>query len=89
MSDFFPFDVLQEEEEDVVFTLELDNKLHKRDCAAAIHEKTKAQLQQRKKKGVFVGLHHGHLNPLPSMWCYPNAMNLTQMLTRWVAQVLE
>ena len=89
MSDFFPFDVLQEEEEDVVFTLKLDNKLHKRDCAAAIHEKTKAQLQQRKKKGVFVGLHHGHLNPLPSMWCSPNTMNLTQMLTRWVAQALE
>ncbi len=89
MSDFFPFDVLQEEEEDVVFTLEFDNKLHKRDCAAAIHEKTKAQLQQRKKKGVLVGLHHSHLNALPSMWCYPNAMNLTQMLTRWVAQALE
>lgn len=41
-------DVLQEEEEDV-FTLELDNELHKRAHAAVIHEKTNEQLKQRKR----------------------------------------
>lgn len=72
---------LAEEEEDIVFTIDADEEIRKKAHAAAIAKKTKQQLKERKKTGLLVGFHHGHLNPLAPMWRYPKQMNLIQMIT--------
>lgn len=78
MTDTYHCDVLQEDS--IVFTLKLDNKLYKRDHAAATHEKTNEILQQRKKKGILIVFHYDHLILIPSLCCYQKAMNIIQMM---------
>ena len=69
------------EEEDICLTYEEDQSLAEQARQSTIRERTKYQLIEHKKRGVVVGFHHGHLNPLPSLWQYPKQMNLIQMIT--------
>ncbi len=43
--------------ERIVFTVKLNERLQQSVCDAAIHKKTREQLEQRKKKDIIVGFH--------------------------------
>ncbi len=69
-----------EEEEDVILTFESEQgtAIQQQVRDAAIRAKTKEQLG---KRTMTIGYHHGHLNPLPASWRYPEKMNMVQMIT--------
>ena len=69
-----------EEEDDVILTFESEQRsaIQQQVRDAAVRAKAKEQLG---KPTMTVGYHHGHLNPLPSSWHYPEKMNMVQMIT--------
>lgn len=52
------------EEETVEFTIEEDTVLHEQARDAAVKERTKTLIENRKKNGLMVGFHNGILTPL-------------------------
>ena len=79
-----PWDFNLEEEEDIDFTTEFDTEALAVAHDTTIQDKTQAQLRKRKQCGVYVGLHHGKLSTLPSMWQYPTKLSLIQMMTLYL-----
>lgn len=72
------------EEEDIEFTFEEAELLQEQAIDAAVKEKTKQQLEQRKKNPMLCGVHNGMLNPLLPGWRYPTKMSLEQMVRLWL-----
>lgn len=52
------------EEETVEFSIEEDTVLHEQARDAAVKERTKTLIENRKKNGLMVGFHNGILTPL-------------------------
>ena len=64
------------EEEDVEFTVDEVQVLHEQAKDAATKERSKQLLENRKKNGIFVGVHNGIITPLLPTWKYPQKMTL-------------
>lgn len=75
------------EEEDVEFTVDEVQVLHEQAKDAATKERSKQLLENRKKNGIFVGVHNGIITPLLPTWKYPQKMTLQQMISLWLVGI--